>query len=150
MLNPTVFVDIDAVTLRILEVPAASFNNGCNNAASSSGGIGINMAGGEVVGTPNQFTLLDQRGIDRIAQISQSIGGFPYGSGLPGTEPNQYLITGTVPTQAQKDADPSLEGTLFLLGAASLVSLEEGWIGLLEGLWLDVEDWVDAEDWVEP
>lgn len=140
MLNPTVFVDIDAVTLRILEVPAASFNNGCNNAASSSGGIGINMAGGEVVGTPNQFTLLDQKGLDRIAQNGQSIGA----------ELNQYIITGTVPTQAQKDADPSLEGTLSLLGASSLITLEEGWVSLLEGLWLDVEDWVDAEDWVEP
>lgn len=140
MLNPTVFVDIDAVTLRILEVPAASFNNGCNNAASSSGGIGINMAGGEVVGTPNQFTLLDQRGLDRIAQNGQSIGA----------ELNQYIITGTVPTQAQKDADPSLEGTLSLLGASSLITLEEGWVALLEGLWIDVENWVDAEDWVEP
>lgn len=139
MLNPTVFVDVDAAAARAIEVPAASFTNGCNGPASTGGGIGINMAGGEVVGTPNQFTLLDQNGLARVAQISQSIG----------LEPNQFIITGTSPTQAEKDADPSLEGTLSLLGAASLITLPEGWVALLEGLWLDGENWVDAENWLE-
>lgn len=149
MLNPTAFLDTTAIALRAAEVPAANFANGCNNSASSSMGIGINIAGGEVVGTPNQFTLEDQHGLTRIAQISQSIGGFPYRDGLPGTEPNEFILTGTMPTKAEKDADSSLDGTFIFNGAAALVTLNEGWVSLLEGLWIDPEDWIDAEDWVD-
>jgi hypothetical protein len=69
---PTSFRDDSQ--LRSAEVPAASWTNGMNWAASNAPGIGINMGQGPVVGTPEQFTLLDQYGAARTPQISAQIG----------------------------------------------------------------------------
>lgn len=97
-LNPTFFIDDVAQTAREAEVPAADFDNGCNLAGGGPG-IGINMLAGAVVGTPEQFTLLDQRGDARVGQIGQHIGGSGYSdpgtsSGDIGTLPDATIRTG--------------------------------------------------------
>ena len=135
--EPTIFVDNTANAARALEVPNASFENGANNAGSCACGLGINMNEGAVVGTPEQYTLLDQFGNARDSQISQSIGGFPFvdrssidwpsSGGTEGTAPDSTIEFGTLPTQAAKDADPSLDGTITVTNTASLVDLAIGW-----------------------
>jgi hypothetical protein len=72
--NPTSYVDTTAVTAREIELPEASWDTGVNN-ASCQAGAGINMGGGAIVGTPEQFTLADQFEADRIPQNSSAIGG---------------------------------------------------------------------------
>lgn len=137
--EPTMFQDNIAQTARALEVPAASFQNGMNLGGSCAPGIGINMNEGAVVGTPEQFTLLDQFENAREAQISQSIGGFPFverdgtvpypgSGGTEGTLPDAVIRFGTMPTQAAKDAaDPSIDGTMVLIGNSTLSVLADGW-----------------------
>ncbi len=134
----TMFQDPVAVAARALEVPDAEFDNGMNLGGSCAPGIGINMLEGSVVGTPEQFTLLDQQGNARTPQIGQSIGGLPYvnravvlqpsSGGTEGTEPNETIQFGDAPTQAAKDADPHLDGTLIVTGESALVDLAAGWV----------------------
>ena len=134
----TVFVDNAARDARELEVVGASFVNGMNNGASNAPGIGINMLEGAIIGTPEQFTLLDQFGNARAAQISQSIGGYPFvdrdtvpypgSGGTEGTAPDAVVQYGTSPTQAAKDADPALDGTITVTANATLNSLALGWV----------------------
>jgi hypothetical protein len=134
--NPTAFQDDAAVAARSPEVPLASFANGMNMSGSCAPGVGINIDAGAVVGTPEQFTLLDQRGLARVGQRSQSIGGFPYvanaaypsSGGQEGYLPDAVISVGTLPTQAAKDADPALDGTLIEIGNATLADLATGWV----------------------
>lgn len=70
--NPTSFRDDSEV--RSVELPNASWTDGMNWAASNAPGIGINQGLGAVVGTPEQFTLLDQNGDARTPQKSAQIG----------------------------------------------------------------------------
>ena len=144
--EPTVFQDDAAQTARALEVVGASFANGMNLGGSCAPGIGINMNEGAVVGTPEQFTLLDQGNyandfvpVARTAQISQSIGGFPFvdrvaaavpypgSGGTEGILPESVIRFGDAPTQAAKDAAPELDGTIIPIGNATLASLAAGW-----------------------
>ena len=132
----TFFQDDTAVTARELEVTAASFVNGMNMGGSNAPGIGINMLEGAVVGTPEQFTLLDQFGDAREAQISQSIGGYPYtdpanypsSDGTEGVAPEAVIQYGASPTQAAKNADPALDGTIITTANATLSVLANGWV----------------------
>ena len=141
--NPTFFTDDAARTLREAETPNASFVNGMNLAGSNACGVGINAEEGAVVGTPEQFTLLDQNELAREAQRSQSIGGYPYsdfandyplsgGAGGPpnGTQPDAVIFIGSNPTQAAKDNNPELDGTLALLGGATLADIAVGWVAV--------------------
>ena len=100
----TYFIDDTAQTARASEVPAADFDNGMNLSGSCAPGIGINMNEGEIAGTPNQFTLLDQFGDARAAQISQHIGGSGLGDGSTGTLPGSVIRFGDSPSQSAKDA----------------------------------------------
>jgi hypothetical protein len=134
--EPTFFQDDAAATARALEVTAASFVNGVNLGGSCAPGIGINMNEGAVVGTDEQFTLLDQFGNPRAAQISQSIGGYPFvansaypsSGGTEGTAPDAVVQFGTLPTNAEKVADPALDGTITTLGNSTLTTLGAGWV----------------------
>ena len=134
--DPTFFRDDSVIALREVEVPNASFANGMNNGGSNAPGVGINMGEGAVVGTFPQFTLLDQHGDARAAQISQAIGGEPYvlaanypsSGGLEGTAPDDVIQFGTLPTQAAKDADPTLDGTVIVTGGSALPTLAGGWV----------------------
>lgn len=141
----TGFTDDIARTAREVEVPLAAFNNGMNLGGSNACGLGINIDGGAIVGTPEQFTLNDQRGIARVSQISQQVGGFPSvprtgnqeftwdksqalytpsgaasSGGTPGTEPDAVIFTGT----PSENGDGSATKT----GQASLVTLGAGWV----------------------
>ena len=124
----TFFQDDTTVATLAALTPAASFLNGCNLAGSCAPGIGINMNEGEVVGTFEQFTLLDQHGDARAAQISQHIGGDGLGDGQEGTLPDDVIQFGDSPTQAAKDADPSLDGTIIAIGNSTLTTLLGGWV----------------------
>ena len=73
--KPTFFIDDAAFAARGAEVPGATFNSGCGGGASNAHGIGINVGGGAIIGTPEQFTLNDQFGNARQSQRSQCIGG---------------------------------------------------------------------------
>lgn len=139
--EPTVFQDDAAQTARALEVTAASFVNGMNLGGSCAPGIGINMNEGAIVGTPEQFTLLNQSGAARVPQTSQSIGGFPFvdrvadavpwpgSGGTEGTAPDGSVRFGTNPTNAAKAAaDPSIDGTIVPIANSVLNSLAEGWV----------------------
>ena len=118
---PTFFVDDAAVTARSAEVPNADWDTGNNIAASCAHGIGINFEGGAVVGTPEQFTLEDQRGIARTTQISQLIGGSGLGDGTSGTAPDSTIRNGVVNDNGDGGVDPVRPNV-------SLVSLAAGWV----------------------
>ena len=148
----TAFVDDSATTSREAENTGADFDNGMNIGGSNAPGIGINMLEGAVVGTPNQFTLLDQFEVAREAQKSQFIGGSPFvprtgnvattwdksqalytangaasSGGEAGQLPEDVIRFGDAPTQAAKDADPALDGTIAFTGNATLSVLADGW-----------------------
>jgi hypothetical protein len=157
--NPTAFSDDSARAARIAEVAEASFVNGQNLGGSNSMGIGINMSAVTpfpVVGTPEQFTLLDQDEEIRVGQRSQSIGGLPFvprtgdqeftwdrtqplysitgaasSGGTEGDLPAAAIYTGTNPTNDEKAAaqlaGESIDGTIVKLGNASLPDLD-GWL----------------------
>lgn len=106
---PTYYTNAAAVTARSSEVPDADFANGANAAGSNACGIGVNIGGGEVVGTPEQFTLLDQAEAARTPQTSQILGedatalkaGAPSGNG---------------------------DGSVPIASEATLATLEAGWV----------------------
>tara|TARA_R110002096_G_scaffold2926_5_gene14896 strand:+ start:1161 stop:1508 length:348 start_codon:yes stop_codon:yes gene_type:complete len=110
--NPTYFVDDVAVAARKAEanqsIPDASWLTGMNAGASCANGIGVNEGEGAVIGTAEQFTLLDQAGAARAPQDSQLIGGV--------AEP---LDVGTNATNG--------DGTPTRTGGATLASLAAGW-----------------------
>lgn len=120
--NPTYYRNEDTVVARALEVnPVANWNNGVNLAASNACGIGIGEAP-NVVGTPNQFTLLDQASAARTPQLSQPIGGVAYneGSSAP-ADPLTDEIRFVAPTA-------SGDGDAVYVGQAHLVTLAAGWV----------------------
>ncbi len=140
--NPTAFTDDAARTSREAEVVGANFVNGANLAGSCAVGIGINVSKATpfpVVGTPEQFTLLDQDGDVRVGQRSQFIGGSPFNpaanypssGGEEGDLPAAAIYVGETPTNAAKAiaqaGGTSIDGTLTKLGNASLPDLD-GWL----------------------
>jgi hypothetical protein len=133
------FRDTAAVALRELEVVGADFANGMNNGGCQPG-IGISVGGGAVVGTPEQFTLEDQFEAIRVPQVSQVLGGlgytdyddYPSSGGIEGngSAHAQFVVPVSMPTNAEKEADPSLDGTVTVLGTANLQTIEAGWVGV--------------------
>ena len=117
--EPTFFIDATAQSTRAAQVPDASFDNGANLAGSNACGIGINMNEGAVVGTPEQFTLLDQHGDVRAPQISQHIGGSGLGDGTEGTLPDAPIRFGTPSTSG--------DGAVTPIGNSTLNDLAVGW-----------------------
>lgn len=125
--NPTYFMDDATKALRIAEVPLASFDSGMNAGGSNAVGIGINMTGGAVVGTPEQFTLLDQFDKVRVSQRSQHLGGNGYSAagtsnGSAGTLPAAVIYAGT--------NDAASSGVMVKVGSAALTTLAGGWLAV--------------------
>ena len=126
--DPSYFLDDPAVANRAPEVPDASFDNGCNAAASNACGIGIGEGVAALSGQPQHFTLLDQRGNARTPQTSQMIGGdgytdianYPSSGGSEGTAPDSTIRFGT------SDA----EGVTTASGNAHLADLAVGWVAV--------------------
>ena len=121
MAQQATFIDNDARALRAAEInPEASFVNGMNN-ASCQPGVGISGDNPDLIGTPEQFTLLDQDGAARTPQLGQSIGGVAFEDGDDG-----------VATQAIDLVDPaddSGDGTVTVDGTgATLTTLAAGWV----------------------
>jgi hypothetical protein len=137
------FRDTAAIAARTAEEtnPDANWTNGMNNSACMPG-IGVAFGQPNAEGSDEQFTLLDQDGDARVPQVSQLLGGTGFvdreaGTSVPdtssgGVEGNgkaqvEYIIAAGNPTQAAKDGDPALEGTITVLGTANLQTLAVGW-----------------------
>ena len=86
------------------------------------------MLQGAVVGEPQQFTLLDQHGNARNAQISQFIGGEPYCD--PANWPSSGGQSGTLPDDVIRFGTPSDtgDGTVTPTGNSALTDLAVGWV----------------------
>jgi len=133
MANPdvTAFVEDAAVTARALEVTAASFTTGMNNAASNAPGIGVNVAGGAVTGDNQQFTLLDQDGAARDPQVSQLIGGagFVDRSSVAYDSSGGVAGKSTLPLRGgpQSATYPDGTGAITFTANVDLLVLATGW-----------------------
>ena len=115
------FVQLDVVAARALEYPSETdWDTGANRAGSNAHGIGIGE-GTDLVGTPDQFTLLDQNGAARTPQLSQSIGGVALGAGTD--QPPDPL------TDEIRLGTPAALGTggMVYVGKATLNTLATGW-----------------------
>ncbi len=115
--------DNTARATRTVEVPDASWDTGLNYGGGNNVGIGINAGGGEVVGTPEQFTLLDQNGAARTPQNTQSIGG---------TALNDGSATGFQAIWAVFPTDDG-SGDVQAGSVAALPSLAAGWTTVVGG-----------------
>jgi len=124
MSNPDVSAAVDDVSVaaRALEVPDADFTNGMNVTGSNAPGIGINIAGGAVIGTPEQFTLNDQDNDARTPQVSQLVGGAG------------YINRGSVAWPSSGGVEG--KGVLFLRGGPQAAAAGDGTITFTDNLWL--------------
>lgn len=119
MAQPATFIDVTARATRVGEVSGASFVNGMNN-GSCQPGIGISNGPTLLVGSAEQFTLLDQNAAARTPQDGQSLGGVALGGGET-----------VVASQAIDLVDPSVsgDGTVVVDGTgATLTTLAAGWV----------------------
>ena len=119
MAQPATFIDVDARAVRVGEVATASFLDGMNN-GSCQPGIGISSGPTDLVGTPEQFTLLDQNAAARTPQLGQSLGGVA-------------LLGGETVVASQAidlvDVSASGDGTVVVDGTgATLTTLAAGWV----------------------
>ena len=120
MAQAATFIDDDARAVRVAEVAAASFVNGMNN-SSCQPGIGISNGPTDLVGTPDQFTLLDQNEAARTPQLGQSLGGVALGDG--------ETVVASQPIDLIDAADNSGDGTVTVDGTgATLTTLAAGWV----------------------
>lgn len=126
--EPSFFYDDPAVALRTPETPTANWTTGMNYGASNSHGIGINVGGGEVAGTPEQFTLNDQRGNPRTPQTGQLIGGLGYTD--PSGWPSSGGVEGPLPDNTIRSGVTSANGDGSIAttsGNMHLPDLATGW-----------------------
>ena len=120
MAQPATFIDVTARATRTGEVSGASFLNGMNN-SSCQPGIGISNGPTDLVGTPEQFTLLDQNAAARTPQDGQSIGGVALNDG--------ETVVANQAIDLVDAADNSGDGTVTVDGTgATLTTLAAGWV----------------------
>lgn len=119
MAQAATFIDVTARATRVGEVPNASFVNGMNNGCCQPG-IAITNGPTDLVGTAEQFTLLDQNASTRTPQLGQSIGGVALGAG-EGVVANQAIDL--VDSSASGDGTVTVDGT-----GATLTTLAAGWV----------------------
>jgi hypothetical protein len=120
------FIDDTAAAALAARVPSADWNSGGTIAGSCSPGIGISTQNPNLEEQLPNWTLLDQHGNPRNAQIGQHIGG--PGISAAGTSSGQE---GTLPDATIRlyDVD-AMDGTGELTlpaDGASLVDLAVGW-----------------------
>lgn len=108
-----IFVDFVAVSARQAEtnqnIPVAAWDGGCNLSASNANGIGIGTQTKLDESLPS-WTLLDQKGVARAPQKSQSIG----------------QIAGAIKIIINGNGT----GTGTDGGEATLTTLDAGWVGV--------------------
>ncbi len=120
MAQAATFIDDTARAVRVGEVPNASFVDGMNN-GSCQPGVGISSGPTNLVGTPEQFTLLDQNEAPRTPQLGQSLGGVALGDGED--------VAASQPIDLIDPADDSGDGTIVVDGSgATLTTLAAGWV----------------------
>ena len=155
--NVTRFLNTTATTARATQVPAASFTNTCNSAASNSPGIGITAPLTNLVAN-EPWSLLDQFAAARTPQVGQVIGGNGFtarngnvtttwdtsqalysvagasssgGVSGNGTGQSQFIVGITNPPNANSTASNSFPDPAYpaptVLGSASLATLAAGW-----------------------
>ncbi len=114
---------------RTLEVPDANWFSGVEAGSLNAPGIGVNMGGGAVIGTPEQFTLLDQFGTARVAQASSCLGaeGLTASTDWPGSGGQPKYGPG-IEIESCTPADSSGDGTITVTGTANLQTLGAGWV----------------------
>jgi hypothetical protein len=130
----TVFIDDVAVTALGVRVPAASIDTGMNMGASNSPGIGISDDNPNLEEQLPNWTLLDQHGNARAAQIGQLIGGpgisaASTSAGQEGTLPDAVIRFGANPVNVagQPDNDePIVPGA-----GCDLAVLADGWADVI-------------------
>ena len=119
MAQPATFIDVTARATRVGEVPNASFLDGMNN-SSCQPGIGISNGPTDLVGTVEQFTLLDQNAAARTPQDGQSIGGVALNDGETVVASQAIDL---VDVSASGDGTVTVDGT-----GATLTTLAAGWV----------------------
>jgi hypothetical protein len=130
---PTFFTDDVAVTAMQARVPDQVDDTGMNFGASNAPGIGISTENPGLEQSLPNWTLLDQHGDARAAQISQLIGGdgiteaadWPGSGGTIGTLPDAVVRFGTNP--ANVNGQPVNDTPITKGNGADLVLLATGW-----------------------
>jgi hypothetical protein len=121
-----VFVDDAALTAREAEVPGAVWNSGMLGGGGAGPGIGIGPQTDLDESLPN-WTLLDQFGNARNAQIGQNIGGSGYSD--PGTSSGDEGIAPESTIRVQENETTDGSGALSLPAqGCSLITLAAGWV----------------------
>jgi hypothetical protein len=140
VVNRTTFRATAAIASREAEanqtIPDLSWTNGMNN-GSCQPGVGVGYDNPNLVGTDEQFTLLDQgfggtggqTPVIRVPQLSQALGGSGLGDGVEGNG-TEFIVAVMNPTQAAKDGDPDLRGSVTVNGTGNLQTLAVGWVAL--------------------
>jgi hypothetical protein len=135
----SLFVDDAATAAMAARVPAAVYNSGVFAGGGNAPGIGISTENPNLEQSLPEWTLLDQHGNARAAQIGQVLGGdgitpevdYPSSGGQEGTLPDatiRLIDPAALPTYADKLADPNLDGNVsFPALGANLTDLAVGW-----------------------
>jgi hypothetical protein len=116
MNEPTGFTDLEARATREIDVPDASWADGCNLVASNSNGLGIATDNPNLEQSLPSWTLLDQAELTREPQLGSQIGGIGLNGGSAGV--------GTEPIYVAQNLGG---GAATTVGGATLETLEEGW-----------------------
>lgn len=131
--TPFCFIDDIAVTALGVRVPAASTDTGVNRGASNAPGIGISDDNPGLEESLPSWTLLDQHGNARAAQISQLIGGdgiteaadWPGSGGTEGTLPD--AVTRFCTNPANVNGQPDNDAPIVMGNGCDLLVLATGW-----------------------
>jgi hypothetical protein len=137
VVNRSTFRATAAIAAREAEanqnIPAVAWTNGVNN-GSCSAGLGVGYDTPNLVGTDEQFTLLDQgyggtggqTPVVRVPQVSQVIGGSGLGAGVEGNGTEFLAAVGNPANNANgtpnNDLGPTTNGT------GNLQTLAAGWV----------------------
>jgi hypothetical protein len=139
VVNRSTFRATAAVAAREAEanqnIPAVAWTNGVNN-ASCSAGLGVGYDTPDLVGTDEQFTLLDQgfridgdqTPVVRVPQVSQPIGGSGLGAGVEGKGTEFLAAVSNPDNKADGTPDNDLGPTTN--GTGNLQTLAVGWVAL--------------------
>lgn len=132
MPDPTYLVDASAITARTTGtdgLPAASFVGGMNLGAANAPGIGIGIGTLELVGEPQQFTLLDQDAAARTPQVGDVIGG----AGFVDRSGGDWSSSGGT---AGKGDEPVETGAVSASGDGTVTGVEPVWLQSLAAGWI--------------
>jgi len=128
--TPFCFIDDAAVTALGVRVPAASVDTGMNRGASNAPGIGISDDNPGLDESLPSWTLLDQFGDPRNAQVSQCIGG--PGISAAGTSEGQEgklpeAVTRFCTNPDNVDGQPDNDAPIVMGEGCDLLDLAVGW-----------------------